>query len=391
MTDARPTRRALLSPWLALPLALLAGPGCTAGSLRDRIPWTSVTRRDETSRPASPAADSTASINQPLPPLPVPALSDRPAQPPARADNAPVTHLVSSPAPAAPVDTAVTRAGALAPETAVAAALPPRIKNDVEPEPPGDDILPAPREEKPEPPKKPAAAAPHVEQPPADPWKDGLERLRTLARSRAGEPGAAATLWSIRARALDAMPGEGEGLDDATTHDHLHLWDTLLAVLSQAAATETPDEAAAAAHLSQAVDALEALAPLRISDLRVCRKVVGYGHFETLDAASIRAGQPVIVYCEMTGLKYNPAPRGFRSQLASKIELYARGSDRPAWSQDLGTAEDLCRHRRRDYYVNYRLTFPASLPAGPYELKLSQTDLNDDRTVSSSLEVEVRP
>jgi hypothetical protein len=93
----------------------------------------------------------------------------------------------------------------------------------------------------------------------------------------------------------------------------------------------------------------------------------------------------------MSGLKYEPVSGGFRSQLASHVELIARGSGRPAWSQDLGTAEDVCRRRRRDYYVNYRLTFPSNLAPGPYELRVTQTDLNSDHSVTSTLEIEIRP
>jgi hypothetical protein len=99
----------------------------------------------------------------------------------------------------------------------------------------------------------------------------------------------------------------------------------------------------------------------------------------------------VIVYCEMAGLRYNADDGGHRSRLASRVELIARKADRPVWMQDLGTAEDVCRRRRRDYYVNYRLTLPATLHPGHYELRLTQTDLNGDQSVTSSLPLEVRP
>ena len=31
------------------------------------------------------------------------------------------------------------------------------------------------------------------------------------------------------------------------------------------------------------------------------------------------------------------------------------------WDQSLGEAEDRCRSRRRDYYVNYRITIPTAV------------------------------
>ena len=404
MSHARTTRSSLPSHRLVVLVALLAvagALGCQRVPLRyqDAAP---TPETKPTTRPDAPApAASTASAD--LPALPIES----------RADNQPLTRLASTQTPTPLLDAAVARAeerphaiddepseelvdlqpvpqpAKPAGRPATAPAATPKVDPQVTPARiptgPGSELAAAdPAAPKPVDIKGAPSPPP---KPPADPWKDGLDRLRELARTRSGQPGDEAPTWSVRARTLDTLQLQGPVSKPA----QLELWESLLGVLTAASATESPDEAVVAAGVRKAVDALEGLAPLRISDLQVCRKVLGFGHYETIDPTALKAGQPLIVYCEMAGLRYNADDHGYRSRLASRVELVARKADRPVWMQDLGTAEDVCRRRRRDYYVNYRLTLPATLHPGPYDLRLTQTDLNGDQSVTSSLPLEVRP
>jgi hypothetical protein len=126
---------------------------------------------------------------------------------------------------------------------------------------------------------------------------------------------------------------------------------------------------------------------LTITELRLCRKVFGFASFEALDEPTVKAGQRVLIYCEMTGIEYEPQDGSFVSRLSSVIELRSAGQDHGAlqWEQELGTAEDVCRRRRRDYYVNYRVTLPRTLAPGSYRLRLIQTDLVANQTTSAEM------
>ena len=57
------------------------------------------------------------------------------------------------------------------------------------------------------------------------------------------------------------------------------------------------------------------------------------------------------------------------------------------WSLPLGSADDLCRRRRRDFYVNYKVNVPTSVPPGPYRLRITQTDLVGQQTTDTELRV----
>jgi hypothetical protein len=124
---------------------------------------------------------------------------------------------------------------------------------------------------------------------------------------------------------------------------------------------------------------------LRVANLQLCRKVNGFGSFERLAEATVRPGQRVLLYCEMTGVSYEATGADFTSRLRARVELRAADSETTLWEQELGIARDVCPRIRHDYYVSYFLTLPESLHAGPHRLRLVQTDLAADRSSFSEL------
>ncbi len=131
--------------------------------------------------------------------------------------------------------------------------------------------------------------------------------------------------------------------------------------------------------------------PLVISELHLCRTVHGFGSFEPLPEPSVRAGQRALIYCEMSGLKYEQHDDSFLARIASRIELRSAGDGTVRWEHDLGSDQDECRHRRRDFYVNYLVDLPATLAPGPYRLKLLQTNLVANRSAATETPIEIAP
>jgi hypothetical protein len=216
-------------------------------------------------------------------------------------------------------------------------------------------------------------------------WGDALERLRAISRQGAGAPGEAAETWMIRAQLLDWMAGSGVGSETS------RVWTTVLTALSASASEETPDPEASWVKLRAGIEALESLTPLSVGHLALCQRIHGFGNFEPVQVEALRAGQPILIYCELNGLRSVPSADGFRSRISSQVEIVHKEGGDPVWSQALGMAEDLCRRPRRDYYVNYRMTLPANLAPGAYELRLTQTDLVADRSETAVLTLHIRP
>jgi hypothetical protein len=240
-------------------------------------------------------------------------------------------------------------------------------------------------------PGKPAAPAParpidpgRPSDPPApvDPWRDGLERLLSVARDRAADArGEARDVWTLRARVLGWLeePADAAGPSQAGA-----LWRSILGWLT-GPDPETP------ASIRTAVAALEDQMPFEITALQLCRKVRGFGDFEPIEAIACRPGHGVIVYCEMTGVRYAPEGTRFHSRLQSRVEIRRAGGGEPVWTQVLGTADDVCQHRRRDFYVNYRVILPESLAPGVYELRLVEDDLVGNQSATRTIALAIAP
>ncbi len=218
---------------------------------------------------------------------------------------------------------------------------------------------------------------------PAELWSEGLDRLRKLAGEQEKAAGESPGPWPLRARLLDLI----EQADRQQSQGERPLWKPLLAALADSQGHSSADPLARAAGLRAAITALENEAPLEIGDLRLCRKVKGFGNFEPIEPSAYRGGQPLIGCCEMSGVRYIATGEMCHSRLSARVELVPVQGGEPAWSQDLGTAEDVCRHPRRDYYVNYRIVLPESVSPGQYQLKLTQRDELAGRTASASLPV----
>ncbi len=128
-----------------------------------------------------------------------------------------------------------------------------------------------------------------------------------------------------------------------------------------------------------------------LSELHVCAKVHGFGSIEPLDQTKLKSGQRLLLYCEVTGMEYEPKDESFRSRLSSRIEIKAADNGLVLWDYELGSAEDVCRHRRRDYFVNYLLELPRNLIPGNYQMRLTQTDLVANRSTSAGIPIQIVP
>jgi hypothetical protein len=420
---------------LALAIGLGAGvasTGCNSMPAATRIfpRAADVRTRVVPDRPVSPASRETDPEPTAARKLEFDRLDEESPLPPALARPAqPVEVPSATPPPTAPepfplVDPAIARAGTdpppavepiasvkadepapkPEPEPAATIALPPPAAGPA-PEAPKPDptppVVPTPEPKAATPvpappptiapePKPPVVATPTPTPAPPEPkrpedlWREGVQQLRAVARDRVHEsnkdarPGS--PNWAVRERLLSWL-AEPDIDPDPRSAGEVAQGRAVLKGLA-AVLDPTGPPTARSAEIREAIAVLEAQAPLEVAELKLCKKVHGFGNIEPLEAATRKAGQQVIVYCEMTGLAYEPAGLAFRSRLATTVELIPEGSDTPAWSQSLGTAEDACRRRRRDYYVGHRFALPESLAAGNYRLRLTEKDLVSDHVAT---------
>lgn len=127
---------------------------------------------------------------------------------------------------------------------------------------------------------------------------------------------------------------------------------------------------------------------LKIAELKLCRRVDGFGAFSPIETP-LKPGSLVLVYCEMAGIGYEARGETFVSRLGSRLSIRSSKDQNIVWERDLGIAEDICHKERRDYYVTYRVLLPGTLAPGTYVLELAQTDLLTKRTTTANLALSI--
>ncbi len=185
--------------------------------------------------------------------------------------------------------------------------------------------------------------------------------------------------WQDRAETLDQLASEGP-----TGHGNEgKSLEAVMAVLAEP--RESTASGQEASGPLESADEPETPQPLAIADLRFCRRVEGFGHYEDVKTTTFSPGEIVTLYCEMEGVTYQPEEEDFVSKLASSAAILPREGETPVWERTLGIAQETCRRPRRDYFVNYQFALPMSgrLDPGNYRLRLSQTDSLTGKTVSA--------
>ncbi len=324
--------------------------------------------------PAAPsvamAADSAESV--PLPPLPpLRPISDEEAMRPPKATAPP-------PLPPTPIlDAAAARDAEVQRAILGESPIPPPSPPEA---PPAEAETPRKETEETDAGRKDGSLrdsdVPAVAEPPPDPsaaWRADIARLIATARDKSREGGPDAELWAARERLLLCLAETGDS----------SLWKTVLSALAEGSSEPPKSEPEAPP------------APIEpefaVADLRLCRKVVNFGNVVPLPVEAIRPGVEAILYCEVEGLAVEPSGELVRSRMATTVAIVPQAGGEPAWSRDLGIAEDECRRRRRDFFVNYRLTVPPELPPGSYRLRLVQKDLVSGREAVGEAPLVVRP
>ncbi len=176
--------------------------------------------------------------------------------------------------------------------------------------------------------------------------------------------------------------------------------------------------ALASQHLQDGLAALSALGPLQLRNVALCTKVNGFGDFVDCSSGGLDPGQPVLLYVEVENFTSevisasasastsgedtwarNLARREGRGQSNPPryaTELHARyeildAQQRTIVSRALPVGGDVCRNRRRDYYISYVLYMPENIVPGAYTLELTVEDKKGGKFGSAVVDLQIKP
>lgn len=185
-------------------------------------------------------------------------------------------------------------------------------------------------------------------------------------------------------KALQAIPG----LPPEEQEFWTAIFQGLYEHLDEAGATDPAERATQTiAQLRSAAYQLQHSANLRIRNLTFCRKINGFGNYDSFPVDQFEAGQGVLIYSEIRNFKSIPTESGeFLTRIRSTIEIYRveEGQqlvDRTAFDP----TEDRSRTLRTDYFHSYRLDLPATLQRGPHLVKLILFDELSGKQATESI------
>ena len=178
------------------------------------------------------------------------------------------------------------------------------------------------------------------------------------------------------------------GLTPAQRDQVLHYQQATAAVARQIAAGKAGSADDLADQLSQAMDSQ----PVRMRSTQLCKKVSGYGIYDTFENNTFLAGreQPVIVYVELEHFRSAKDPEGqFQVKLSQEIVLYNEADGLAVWRQPTAEIVDRSRNKRHDFFVVQLVRLPARLTVGKYRLKVRVTDEQDSSIDESTVPLQV--
>ncbi|MBX7072794.1 MAG: hypothetical protein K1X71_06560 [Pirellulales bacterium] len=228
-------------------------------------------------------------------------------------------------------------------------------------------------------------------------WKDRLRDLAIELQSEAEGTELGQRQREVYQRLLWLMAGQREdalrSLPGAEPAEQ-EFWSKelygLCALLDEERIPDTDRRAAEAAlHLGDAAARLRETATLVVRNLSFCTEVASFGVSKPFEKYEFRPGQEVLLYAEVENFKSELLPDGFKTKLNSRYQIFDK-SGQQVDQRDFGATEDLCRNRRRDFFIRYQFAMPQRLYDGAYTLKLTIEDAQGEKIGQSSIDFVVK-
>lgn len=139
----------------------------------------------------------------------------------------------------------------------------------------------------------------------------------------------------------------------------------------------------------RAMTHLEAASPLELQNLEFIQSVDSFGQFKPFPSHDFQAKQEVLLYVEVDNFSTKDVGGQFETVLQSSYEIYDQGGRRID-ARHFPEVKDLCRVRRRDFYVPYRIYMPDDISPGSYRLELTVRDPAADKFGQSTIEFRIK-
>lgn len=201
---------------------------------------------------------------------------------------------------------------------------------------------------------------------------------------------AIARLLSMTAGDIEAAMQPIDGLQTTEQEYYRHqikaLYDTL-----DPSGTPVASRRWSLAMLSQrkAHENLAAVSNLEVNNAAFCTSVESFGVVQEFPANNFKPDQEFLLYCEIDNFVSEQVKAGgFETQLQGNYEIVDANGRRVAYV-DLPMDSHICRNRRRDYFIAYRMHMPQNISSGKYTLKLTIEDMKGPKFGQAELPFQI--
>lgn len=140
---------------------------------------------------------------------------------------------------------------------------------------------------------------------------------------------------------------------------------------------------------------LRASTDLEVSKIAVCREVAAFGQYEPIEPARLEAKQgqdfKPIIYCEVSNFSSTPNERSiWETKLKYSASLYKDDGDGiEVWRGKPAEITDMCRNRRKDFFIRDYVVLPQTLSLGGYLFKVTVTDEQANRVAEATVPIQI--
>jgi len=142
-------------------------------------------------------------------------------------------------------------------------------------------------------------------------------------------------------------------------------------------------------HLREAESHLAAASTLDVRNLTFCTRVDSFGRYTEFDQYEFRADQEVLLYVEIDNFSVTSQPEGHETALTGSYQVFDTSGRRVA-DHTFPTEREICRNRRRDFFIPYRVYMPKSLAPGKYTLQLTIEDVHAEKFGQGSIQFTIK-
>lgn len=143
-------------------------------------------------------------------------------------------------------------------------------------------------------------------------------------------------------------------------------------------------------ELNQGLYHLASVSGLDVRNLAFCTQVFNFGSYTEFSPYEFRPNQEVLLYAEIENFVTEARPDGFETEMQGSYQIFDAAGQRVA-EHVFPAEKELCRNRRRDYFVPFRMYMPKRIAPGPYTLQLTVEDLKGRRFGQASIRFTIVP